>query len=308
MSGPPDFVGIGTHEATGLWWAQLLADHPLVHGPVDGAWNQDFFAPFCARPMQNADIAAYHARFPRPESGIVGEWSARYLYDAWTLPLLRRAAPDAKLLVLLRDPVERYESALSYRLAEKREHGKWVSMADMVHRGRYASQLRALYAFFPVEQVLVLQYERCLAEPVAEYERTLAFLGVEPGAVPRRVRRLQHRHADAGRARRAVAALRIEQTAPAQWAQRVRTGRDRVTVELWPDVLASLRSELGPEIVDLGRVAPQIDTQLWRGFDPVQPERSPDGLRARAVTALVGAAVATAGLLTGAAAVFTDLL
>ena len=63
MSAPPDFIGIGTHLAGGLWWADLLGDHPLVHGPADGDWSQEFFSPFCARPMQDADVAAYKPKY-----------------------------------------------------------------------------------------------------------------------------------------------------------------------------------------------------------------------------------------------------
>jgi hypothetical protein len=144
-------------------------------------------------------------------------------------------------------------------------------MTDVVHRGRYASQLRALYAFFDPAQVLVLQYERCLTAPLAEYERTLAFLGVEPGSAPRSIRRLQRRQSSPGLSRRAVAALGVEQSAPAEWVRRVRTGRARVQVELWPDLLAALRTELEPEIAELSRMVPEIDTGLWTGF---QPERS----------------------------------
>lgn len=309
MSTGPDFIGIGTHLAGGLWWADLLGDHPLVHGPADGVWSQDFFSPFCARPMSDADVADYHRRFVRRAPGVVGEWSPRYLYDAWTLPLLRRAAPEAKLLVLLRDPVERYRSALSYRLAEERRHGKWVSMTDVVHRGRYASQLRALHAFFDPEQVLLLQYEQCLAEPLAQYERTLRFLGVEPGPPPRRIRQLQRRQASPGVTRRVVAASGIEQSAPAEWLRRVRTGRARVRVDLWPDVLAALQTELEPEIDDLTRMAPEIDRRLWSGFQPSsKPDGERPGLRARATAVVVGAAVATAGMLAGAAALLTDLI
>jgi len=311
VSGPPDFVGIGTHLAGGWWWADLLGAHPQVHPPADGEWSQEFFSPFCARPMQDADVVAYHARFPRPAAGVVGEWSPRYLYDAWTLPLLRRAAPDAKLLVLLRDPIERYQSALSYRLAEERRHGKWVSMTDVVNRGRYASQLEALYAFFAPEQVLVLQYEQCLAEPQAQYERTLAFLGVDATILPRGVRRLQRRQARPGVARRAIAALDLERSAPAEWVRRVRTGRPRVHVELWPDLLAALRFELQPEVAALARLAPEVDVRRWSGFQEADPagaaadaarrERRPllDTTRAR----VAAAGLALAGLMGAAAGI-----
>ena len=247
MTAPPDFIGIGTHLSGALWWAGLLGDHPLVHAPADGQWPQDFFVPFCSRPMTDDDVAAYHARFPRRGPGVVGEWSQRYLYDAWTLPLLRRAAPDARLLVMLRDPAERYRAALSIRLGEEREHGKWISMTDFVHRARYATQLQTLFAFFDPAQVLVLQYEQCLAAPLAQYERTLRFLGVEPGRAPQRIRRLQRRRR-----------LRLRPVRP--------TPKDQRTVELWPDVLTALRTELAPEIAALEQLAPEVDTRLWRDF------------------------------------------
>ena len=49
--------------------------------------------------MTDADVDAYHALFPRKDGQLAGEFSNRYSYDVWTLPLIKRAAPDAKLLM-----------------------------------------------------------------------------------------------------------------------------------------------------------------------------------------------------------------
>ena len=57
-------------------------------------------------------VERYHRNFPRPAGGVTGEWTPRYMYDHWSLRLLRRAAPEARILVILRDPIERYRSAL----------------------------------------------------------------------------------------------------------------------------------------------------------------------------------------------------
>ena len=67
------------------------------------------------------DIAAeYASLFPRPPGQLVGEWTPRYLPDFWSISLLRRAAPDARLLVMLRDPVARYRSAAAQAAADGR--------------------------------------------------------------------------------------------------------------------------------------------------------------------------------------------
>jgi hypothetical protein len=101
------------------------------------------------------------------------------MLDAWTPRLLRRAAPEARLLVLLRDPVERFRSGRT--LAENRfTVGSTARAAANAafNRGLYADQLLRLWEAFPREQVLVLQYERCVADPIAELMRTYRFIGL----------------------------------------------------------------------------------------------------------------------------------
>ena len=95
------------------------------------------------------------------------------MLDAWTPRLLRRAAPDARLLVLVRDPVERFRSGRT--LAENRlTVGSTARAAANAAfgRGLYADQLLRLWRVFPREQVLVLQYERCVADARSELRRT----------------------------------------------------------------------------------------------------------------------------------------
>ena len=87
-------------------------------------------------------------------------------------PLLRKAAPDARLLVMLRDPVARYRSAIArlHRLAEERgDRVLLASVSDATWRGFYYEQLRHVFDLFPREQVLVLQFERCVQDPVARW-------------------------------------------------------------------------------------------------------------------------------------------
>jgi hypothetical protein len=246
---------------------EMLLEHPDIVGPDAPEPALHFFDGFCAREMTDEDVAAYHARFGRRARAVAGEWTARYMFDQWTPPLIARAAPEAKLLVLVSDPVERYRARLDWIrkvAAAAPDEELYVAdyLTDAARRGRYAAQLRALHAFVGPERILVQQLERCQADPVAEYRRTLRFLGVSEDHVPRRLRRsgptwpVRALHAlgvpegALGRARRAV--LRRPEPPP--------------PAVLWPDVEASLREELAEDVAALPALAPHVDLSLWPSF------------------------------------------
>ena len=104
------------------------------------------------------------------------------MHAPWVPPLLARAAPRTRLLVLLRDPVERFRSGLAH---QRRDRGRLTVEAyqDVVARGLYHDALCRWTAHFPREQILILQYERCIADPVGQLARTYRFLGLEPFVV-----------------------------------------------------------------------------------------------------------------------------
>ncbi len=178
---PPDYVGVGTARSGTTWWDSLIQAHPRVSRPPDTPKEVHFFDGLWSRGLSEADVRRYHAFFARPEGHLSGEWTPGYMLDVWTPRLLRQAAPDARLLVLLRDPVERFRSGRT--LAENRfTVGSTARAAANAafNRGIYADQLLRLWNVFPREQVLVLQYERCVADAAAQLRRTYGFIGLEP--------------------------------------------------------------------------------------------------------------------------------
>ena len=88
---------------------------------------------------RRADIERYQRYFPVPEGAVAGEWTPGYLIDFWTPELIARAAPEARILVLLRDPIDRFRSGLTHQLATSRE-----PLRPPRHPGRLPAQhLRA---------------------------------------------------------------------------------------------------------------------------------------------------------------------
>jgi len=228
----PDFVGVGAQRCGTTWWFQLLLEHPQIRSPWHGRKELHAFDAFGTRPLTDADVEAYKRHFVAGPGEICGEWTPRYMSDPWVARLLARVAPEARVLVLLRDPVERFVSGLSQR----RKVDGWriqLAAAEAIERGRYASQLRLLLAHVPAEQVLVLQYERCVADPVGEYRRTLRHLGVDD-FVPPDPTRLRGNSLAGHRA------------------------------PVWPELEAALQAAFADEVADLVELCDgAIDPDLW---------------------------------------------
>jgi hypothetical protein len=98
---------------------------------------------------------------------------------------LSELAPHAAVLVLLRDPLERLRSGVN-RLQQKAAQQRAEPLSEEALRfelrhSLYGEQLERLRTLF--DRVLVLQYERCVADPVGEAHRTWGFLGLEPAPV-----------------------------------------------------------------------------------------------------------------------------
>ena len=245
-TGPPDFVGVGAQRAGTSWWFRgALETHPDYQQPGDFPKEQHFFDRYWDGDVPGDLAERYASLFPRPEGAFTGEWTPRYMSDFWTLPLLRRVAPDARILVMVRDPLDRYRSAIARetRLAQKEQSDERVPLAivsDAAWRGFYGEQVARLLEIYPSEQVLVLQYERCRADPAAWLGRTCEFLGIETPAEP------------------SEELLRERQRGTGKHAHDV------------PDLPDAVRAELVErwrrDVARLAGLCPDLDLSLWPAF------------------------------------------
>lgn len=241
IAGPPDFVGLGAQKSGTSWWFALLMKHPRVFFPAHldafgRAKERQFFRRFGHDAFTDHHVAEYHRWFPRPRGRLAGEWTPRYLVDAWTPPLLRRCAPEAKLLVLLRDPVERYASGVDHT---QRLHGTdrpYIAFQHFV-RGLYHQQLTAWMRHFPRRQLLALQYERCVRDPRAALRRTFEFLALEPFLPP---------------ANELTAGVNVSPP----------------RAPLSPSLAGELAERYRPDMQNLARDFPEIDLALWPSAGP----------------------------------------
>jgi hypothetical protein len=198
----PDFLIIGAQKAGTTALYAYLRWHPEITGP--SFKEVSFFDRHYVR-----GETWYRAHLPaRPGSRLVGEASPSYLFHPQAAKRVAALMPDAKLIAVLRNPVDRAFSHYQHEVAfgreplsfedaldaeEERMRGELDRMArepayfshawwnyTYAARGRYAEQLDRWFEVFEREQVLVLISEELLADPAASYDRTLEFLGVRP--------------------------------------------------------------------------------------------------------------------------------
>jgi len=180
QTGPPDFIGVGVQRCGTTRWLDLISSHPEVVRSTR-AKELHYFDRFYDGGCTSAELTRYHDYFPRSEGYKTGEWTPLYATAPWIPPLLAAAAPDARLLVLLRDPVERYLSGLQLNIAVTSRRGAPLSryaQLEQLVRGFYHAQLTGLLRHFDRSRILILQYERCMREPRSELRRTFEFIGL----------------------------------------------------------------------------------------------------------------------------------
>jgi Sulfotransferase domain len=215
----PDFLILGAQKAGTTALYAYLREHPALTGP---AWKE---VSFFDRHFWRGE-AWYRGNFPNKVylrairaraavDAIVGEASPSYVFHPHAPERAAELVPDARLIVLVRNPVDRALSHYHHEVAlgreplpfeqalddeETRMAGELERMRDPRYfsyawwnftyqeRGRYAEQLERWLELFPHEQLLVIPSEDLLQRPRETYAHVLDFLGAprhELAAYPR---------------------------------------------------------------------------------------------------------------------------
>ncbi|MGE3257446.1 sulfotransferase family protein [Pseudonocardia sp.] len=144
--------------------------------------------------------ADYEALFDAAPPGTLrGESTTFYLYDRDAQRRIAKLLPDARLIAVLRDPVERAHSNWAHLRGAELEAepdflraldaepvriaAGWAHFWHYAALGRYGEQLDDLFALVPREQVLLLRYRDLRDRPVATVDAACRFLGVATGRV-----------------------------------------------------------------------------------------------------------------------------
>ena len=203
----PNFLVIGAPRSGTTALYEGLAQHPEIYmSPRKEPWFAGFTGdpgpwrgPRDAQPVRT--WVEYEELFAGArDERAVGEASTLYLAMPKSPTLIRESLPDARLVAILRDPVERaYSNFLEHvqegretefdflravELEGERRQKGWAPSWSYTGLGYYGEQLDRYLAVFPREQLLVLLQEDLRADRAQLYRRIFAFLGVDPSFTP----------------------------------------------------------------------------------------------------------------------------
>jgi len=175
----PHFVIIGAVKGATTWIHNQLQDNPAIYLPAP---EPHFFS------QEHAQGLDHYRRFfdgARPDQ-ILGEKSADYLAHPDAPARLAAALPEARLVVQLRNPVDRAYS--DYKMLFRRgtvtkgpEHyldGRPNDQPRFLEDGLYAQHLRRWLAHFDAEQIKILLFEDVKAAPEASVAIVSDHIGV----------------------------------------------------------------------------------------------------------------------------------
>jgi hypothetical protein len=207
----PDFLIIGAPKAGTTALHAALAQHPEVFmsDPKEPKyWLCDDAPPPAWRGPGDAhsqqEWVWRREEYERLFTGaglaqVRGESTAFYLWSRGAHRRIAEALPDVRLIVVVRDPVDRAYSnwmhlwsdglepvddfVEAFGLQDERVRAGWAPFWRYRELGMYGEQLAHLSRYVDPERVLLMRYRSLVDEPRAAIDRTCRFLGISQGLI-----------------------------------------------------------------------------------------------------------------------------
>lgn len=191
-----DFFVVGAQKCATSWMFYCLQDHPSIVLPSRkveiGYIGGEMF--------HEKGECWFYDRFSEPDVGQkVGDVSVDYLYDTASAGVLKDYSIQPKIIVSLRDPLERMISSYYWLLrrgklpnlplneglkpliAEEPGFPRRIDSAleEVVRRSCYAEQIETYLQQYPADDLLIVLYDEIKSEPLKSIQKVYHHIGVE---------------------------------------------------------------------------------------------------------------------------------
>jgi len=188
----PEFLIIGTQKGGTSSLHYLLSQHSDIDLPKKKEIH--YFSKY-----YQLGHSWYHTFFPFVKSSkITGEATPNYLYYTDTAKRVYSYNKNMKLIVLLRDPIQRAISQYHMEFNRGKLNQSFKDLVEMqlkdtkdtvlldysnqytqiLHRGKYQKQLKEWYSYFREDQLLILKSEDFFEAPKNILKKVYEFLGL----------------------------------------------------------------------------------------------------------------------------------
>jgi len=176
----PTFLGIGVPRGGTTWLHTLLASHPEVYMPTRRKEIR-FFEKYYER-----GLSWYSTFFCPPEQAeryrAIGEISTQY-YDCEACPQrISTILPQAKLIIMLRNPVNRAYSHYGFVVQRRNYRGSFQEFLASRHaaleKGFYSRYLKQYLRYFDRNQILAPLFEEVFIDDFKTKKTIADFLDI----------------------------------------------------------------------------------------------------------------------------------
>jgi Sulfotransferase family len=240
----PTFLIIGAQKSATRWLRHNLGAHPDV---FTAPYELGFFN--SPKRYENLGVEWYRRQFAGWNGErIVGEATPGYMM--WrhepqaVAERIKRTIPDARLMAVLRNPVDRANSAMVHHIKYERLHPR-SSLLDLARKkppeddrlglvagGWYAASLEPFRALFE-DRLLVMLYDDIRDDPRQAYAVALRHVGAAPGFAPMDLEELVYSN---------------QQGDSARWKRDVSSDDQRALHEYFRDDLRELEQMIGRDL------------------------------------------------------------
>lgn len=189
MNRLPTYIIAGAMRSGTTALNSYLREHPDV--AVSSRKEVHFFDSFYDR-----GVDWYRKQFPGSESvQAVGEATPNYMFSTTAVDRIRETLPDVKLIVLLRNPIDRAYSHYWHDRARGKTEGDFATnikreldgtdqRINYIARGKYRAQIEHILERFPATALHVEVFEDMVDRPEDLYSSVCRFIGVDDSFRP----------------------------------------------------------------------------------------------------------------------------
>ena len=169
------WLGIGAQRSGTAWFTGLLTQHPQVGLGTNGKKEQQLL-----HRVADGNVAAEEYLSLFPDDLRRGDFSPSYLRHPSVGTVVPRLVPDAPIVVLLRDPIDRFRSAMRLAVTRGKSELSGTPTSLQTWAGYYADQLDLWAAQVGRDRLVVQVYEQLVQDPQSGVDLVWSRMGLDP--------------------------------------------------------------------------------------------------------------------------------